>query len=89
MYFGGPSAVPFQGGCQGNKGMPALWLVVSVALIRMMHTLGLVTCLRAAMTAATVVFAGFLFVDDTDLIAFSESKDDSSPQVMARLQLAV
>jgi hypothetical protein len=88
-YFGGSSTVPFQGGCQGNKGTPALWLVVSVALIRMMHTLGLVTRLRAAMTATTVVFAGFLFVDDTDLIAFSESKDDSFPQVTARLQQAV
>jgi hypothetical protein len=88
-YFGGPSTVPFQGGCQGNKGTPVLWLVVSVASIRMLHKLGMVTCLRAAMTATTVVFAGFLFVDDTDLIAFSESKGKSFPQVMARLQAAV
>jgi hypothetical protein len=41
------------------------------------------------MTAMMVVFAGFLFVDSMDLIAFSESKNDSFPQVMARLQQAV
>jgi hypothetical protein len=73
-FFGGPSALPFQGGCQGNKGAPALWLVVSVCLVRLMHKLGLISQLRAAMTATTVAFAGFLFVDDTDLIALSTSK---------------
>jgi hypothetical protein len=30
----------FQGSCQGNKGSPAFWLVVSVFLILMLHRLG-------------------------------------------------
>jgi hypothetical protein len=88
-HFGGRRSLPYQGGCQGNKGAPALWLVVSVVLIRLMHKLGLVTRLRTAMTAATVVLAGFLFVDDTDLIALSESKEETTTQVMERIQHAV
>ena len=88
-FFGGPSALPFQGGCQGNKGAPALWLVVSVCLVRLMHKLGLIAQLRAAMTATTVAFAGFLFVNDTDLISLSTSKEDTAEQVVTRLQEAV
>jgi hypothetical protein len=41
------------------------------------------------MTAMTVVFAGFLFVDNTDLIAFSRSKGESAHWVMDHLQQAV
>jgi hypothetical protein len=31
-HFGGFRILPFQGGCQGNKGAPAMWLVVSTRL---------------------------------------------------------
>jgi hypothetical protein len=41
------------------------------------------------MMATTVAFAGFLFVDDTDLIALSASKEDTAEQVAVRLQEAV
>jgi hypothetical protein len=88
-YFGGIRAIPFQGGCQGNKGAPAMWLVVSSRLVRLMHTRGLVNSIRAAMSAAGVVFAGFLFVDDTDLIALAASQDEHAAQVVARIQEAV
>jgi hypothetical protein len=54
-----------------------------------MHTLGLVTSIRAAMSAAGVEFAGFLFVDDTDLIALASTKMESVHQVVARIQAAV
>jgi hypothetical protein len=87
-HFGGIPTSPFQGGCQGNKGAPALWLVVSVALVRLMHKLNLISQLRAAMMAIAVSFAGFLFVDNTDLIAFSEAADADTAFIIARLQTA-
>jgi hypothetical protein len=44
MFFGGMRALSsFQGGCQGNEGGPAMWLVVSSRLVRLMHTRGLIT----------------------------------------------
>jgi hypothetical protein len=62
---------------------------MSVCLVHFMHKLGLIAQLRAAMMATTVAFAGFLFVDDTDLIALSVSKEDMAEQVVARLKEAV
>jgi hypothetical protein len=41
------------------------------------------------MSAAGVVFAGFLFVDDTDLIALAASPNEQAAHVVARIQEAV
>ena len=38
------------------------------------------------MTATAMVFAGFLFVDDTDLITFSDSEAESSAMIMEHMQ---
>jgi hypothetical protein len=42
-FYGSRQTVPLQGGCQGNKGTPALWLVISLVLIKMMHKLSLLS----------------------------------------------
>jgi hypothetical protein len=88
-FYGGRQTIPLQGGCQGNKGTPALWLVISLVLIKMMHKLALLSEIRAAYTAASVALAGFLFVNDTDLIAFPDSADESLDIVLERMQHAV
>jgi hypothetical protein len=54
-----------------------------------MHKLGLVTHLWAAMMAMTVLFTGFLFVDDTNLIALSMSNQHTAMQVMVHIQHAI
>jgi hypothetical protein len=46
-YLGGVHLLPFQGGCQGNKGVPAMWLVVSTRLVCLMHTWGFVSQIKA------------------------------------------
>ena len=81
--------LPYMGACQGNKGAPAFWLVVSITLVLMLHRLGHVAQLRAAMSLAVFVFAGFLFVDDTDLITVAIDKTETPAQVIARMQDAV
>jgi hypothetical protein len=62
-----------------------MWLVVSSRLVRLMHTLGLITCIQAAMSATGVEFTGFLFVNDTNLIALASTKTESAHQVVAKL----
>jgi hypothetical protein len=79
----------YQGACQGNKGAPALWLVISVFLVLMLHCLGHVARICSAMSLAVFVFAGFLFVDDTDLITVAVNCKESPTQVTARMQVAV
>jgi hypothetical protein len=66
-----------------------MWLVVSTRLVGLMRSWGFVTCIRAALSGTTVEFAGFLFVDDTDLIALAPSLAETAPQVIARIQDAV
>jgi hypothetical protein len=84
QFFSSISALlRYQGACQGNKGAPALWLVVSVFLVLMLHRLGHVARIRSAMSLAVFVFAGFLFVDDTDLITVAVNCEESPTQVTA------
>jgi hypothetical protein len=40
-----------------------------------MHCLNLISQLCASLMATIIIFAGFLFVDDTDLVAFLEEAD--------------
>jgi hypothetical protein len=79
----------YQGSCQGNKGSPAFWLAVSVFLVLMLHRLGHFAQIRSAMSLSLFVTAGFLFVDDTDLITVAVDQTESPAQVTARMQAAV
>jgi hypothetical protein len=60
-----------------------MWLVVSLRLVHLMHTCGLIILMQAAMSAAGVEFAGFLFVDDNNLIALALTKTETAHQVVA------
>jgi hypothetical protein len=88
-FYSGQQMVPLQGGCQGNKGMPALWLIISLVLICMMHRLALLSQIRVAYMAVSVALAGFLFVNDTDLIAFLDSTDETLEIMLECMQHAV
>ena len=54
-----------------------------------MPRLALVSQIKAAMTATAVVFAGLLFVDNTNLIMFSDSEVESSTMIMEHMQHAI
>lgn len=79
----------FHGSCQGNKGAPAFWLVVSVFQVLMLHWLGHLTQICSAISLSLFVTASFLFMDDTDLITVTVDKTESPAQVTARMQSAV
>ena len=32
-FYGGPSPIPFQGGCQGNGAAPGFWIAISLVLV--------------------------------------------------------
>ena len=57
---------PFQGVCQGNRAGPAIWLLVSLTLVRFMHRIGQVCRIRLSMSGVLTMLIGFMFVDDTD-----------------------
>jgi hypothetical protein len=61
----------FQGSVQGNKGAPALWLIISVFLVLLLHCLGHIAWIRSAMSLSLFVATGFLYVNDTNLFAIT------------------
>jgi hypothetical protein len=79
----------FQGSYQGNKGSPAFWLAVSAFLVMMLHRLGHIARITSAMSQSVFTAAGFLFVDDMDLITVAKDKLESPKQVTNRMQAAV
>ena len=67
---------PFQGVCQGNGAGPAVWLLVSLLLIRFMHAKGAVSEFQTAVSRVIVTLMGFAFVDDTDLVVLGDPTND-------------
>ena len=55
----------------------------------MLHRLGHVARITSAMSQSVFTAAGFLFVDDTDLITVAKDKSESPEQVTTRMQAAV
>ena len=85
-YGGGEQGLPFQGGCQGNGGAPALWVAISVILIRVLREHGHVVEWTSAISQTVTMLIGFLFVDDTDLIVMGEDATASPETIIQRMQ---
>ena len=87
-HYGGTQEIPFQGSCQGNGASPAMWIMISMYLVLLMHKENHVSKFTTAFTGATLQFLGFLFVDDTDLVILGEPGENTA-QVISRLQQMV
>ena len=61
---------------QGNGSGPAVWSVVSSKMFQVMHKRGASTTMKSPITKDEIDLCGFAFVDDSDLIAMSESDND-------------
>ena len=83
-FYGGKQQIPFQGSCQGNGASPAVWLVISMYLVLLMHQEGHTFTLHSAYSGLCLTFIGFLFVDDTDLVVFG-NENETADMVHARL----
>jgi len=85
FYSGGSTALPFQGVCQGHGAGPAIWLVVSIVLINMVHNNGSRSTFTSPISRQSTSLVGLLYVDDCDL--FTIDDDGSSPMdTIQRLQ---
>ncbi len=86
FYGGGLSGSPFQGVCQGNRAGPAIWLAVSMCIVQLVHTHGQPTTITSAISHQQMSLAGFLYVDDTDLIYMPSDATSTSHEVIHHLQ---
>ena len=83
---GGEEGLPFQGGCQGNGGAPALWVAISVILVHVLHEHGHMMEWTSAISQAVTFLTGFLFVDDTDLVIMGQDASASAEQAAQMMQ---
>ncbi len=85
FYGGGLSLHPFQGVCQGNGSGLAIWLVLSLCLIHMIHQSGSPYQISSAVSLTSIAMVCCIYNNDGDLFVLPPS--DLTPQgVLQTLQ---
>ena len=77
-----------QGLGQGNGCGPPVWAVVSSRMFEVLHKRGLVTSFKTPMTKKILELSGFAFVDDSDILADADSKNNPV-ETMINMQKAI
>ena len=65
-----------QGLGQGNGTGPQIWAVVSSRMFEVLHKRGLETSFKTPMSKEVLKLCGFAFVDDSDIVADAEGRND-------------
>ncbi len=64
--------IPFQGIYQGNGAGPGIWLLVSIPIINMLKSAGFGFKVRTVISHDEFSFVCYTFVDDSDVVHFSD-----------------
>ena len=86
-YYSDTDGQPFQGVVQGSGAAPALWLIISIFLVRYLYSKNLTTPICIAMSRAVLPLAALIFVDDTDLYVFNSGSENTEKVVIKGQQL--
>ena len=70
-WYGGDPNTPFQGLCQGNGCGPAVWLVISMFVVKYLRLKERGSRIWSALSGIAIEILGLLFVDDSDLVHFA------------------
>ena len=74
-YYSGDNDRPFQGIVQGSGAAPALWMIISIFLVRYLYSKNLTIQLSTPLSEIVIPLAVLIFVDDTDLYVFNSGSD--------------
>jgi hypothetical protein len=66
-----------QGSGQGNGAGPVPWAVVSTPVLKVIRAEGFGTFFKACISGESILFIGYSFVDDTDLIQTAKTPQDT------------
>ena len=75
----------FQGAVQGNGSAPALWLIISLFLIRYLLQQKVVTAIASPISKICQFLAALMHVDSTDVYLFNDDSM-SSQEVVTKAQ---
>ena len=72
---------PFQGAVQGNGAATALWLIITIFLIRCLYQQKVVTSFTSPISKLSQLLAALMYVDDTEFYVFNDGTMDASTVV--------
>ena len=78
--------IPLQGIGQGNGAGPSIWAVINAPIIRMVKDQGGGAIFRTAIALTCLTYAGFSFVDDSDIIETDENVNTPGEQLISSIQ---
>jgi len=81
-YYTRSTLQPFQEGVQGNGAAPPILLIISILLIRYLYSSKFVSISRTTITQVTFQLAGFLYIDDTDLVTLNNRDEFTTENVV-------
>jgi hypothetical protein len=81
----GSLQLPLQGVLQGNGAGPAIWMLISIPLIKMLRTQGFGFKSTNILTDENYHFACYTYVDDTDLV-HNGTPSSTSPEIISDMQ---
>lgn len=84
-YYSDTIGQPFQGVAQGSGAAPAPWLIISIFLVRYLHSKKVTTEISSPIVKAMLPLAALIFADDTDLYVFNSSTD-TAEEVVTKAQ---
>jgi len=73
----------FQGAIQGNRAAPPMWLIISIFLVIYLYKLKWIYVRHSPISKVAYQIAGFLYVDNTDLVTLNKGNELAS-EVVAR-----
>ena len=72
---------------QGSGAAPALWMIISIFLVRYLYSKNLNTQLSTSVSKIIILLAALIFVDDTDLYVFNSVLDTTEEIVLKAQRL--
>ena len=84
-FYSGSLDLPFYSTVQGNRAALALWLIVSIFLVRYLYIKGIAEEYRTIISSIIYKLIALLYVNDTDLLAMNSGKK-TSLEVILRAQ---
>ena len=76
---------PFQGAIQGNGLSTALWIIVSIFLLRYLTTFHPPPEFLSPMSLILIIIFAIMYIDDTDFFIMNKG-DESAADITARAQ---
>ena len=76
-FYTGSKEKLFQGETRNNREAPPIWLIISIFLVMHLYESKWISVRQTPMSLMSQKLTGFLYVDDTDLVAINNVRESA------------